>query len=98
MQINSILAGAAIALAATIGSASAADMFTAITGVEVYAMTKQEMDETRGSSWFLTVFVPTSRSIPVVDGLIIGTDDADPGLAMAQGKAADAITLVDAPF
>jgi hypothetical protein len=49
MKIKSIVAGAAIVLVATIGSVSAADQFTTIAGFEAQAMTKQEMEETRGS-------------------------------------------------
>jgi len=54
MKIKSIVPGAAIVLVATIGSVSAADQFTTIAGFEAQAMTKQEMEETRGSylaSW-----------------------------------------------
>ena len=49
MKIKSIVPGAAIVLVATIGSVSAADQFTTIAGFEAQNMTKQEMEETRGS-------------------------------------------------
>jgi len=50
MRTKLILAGAAIALAATIGSASAADQFTTIAGFEAQAMTYQELDSVRGGA------------------------------------------------
>ncbi len=53
MQIKSIVAGAAIALAATIGLASAADQFTTVAGFEAQALTKQEMRELRGGQSLL---------------------------------------------
>ncbi len=43
MQIKSIVAAAAIALAATIGSASAADQFTTLDGIAAQPLTQQEM-------------------------------------------------------
>ncbi len=44
MQIKSIVAGAAIALAATVGSASAADQFATLDGVTAEPMNAGEMD------------------------------------------------------
>ena len=49
MQIKSILAGAAIALAAVIGSASAAEQFTTLTGVTAEVMPADEMEASRHS-------------------------------------------------
>ena len=48
MQIKSILAGAAIALAASIGSASAADQFTTLHGITAEPMRAEELGSTRG--------------------------------------------------
>ena len=60
MQIKSIFAGAAIALAATIGSASAAEQFTTLEGVTAVAMSSVEQDAVRGSAAHFTV--TTSRA------------------------------------
>ena len=43
MYIKTILAGAALALAATIGSASAAEQFSTLAGITAEALTPQEM-------------------------------------------------------
>ena len=43
MQIKSILAGAAIALAASVGSASAAEQLSTLEGITAQAMTPQEL-------------------------------------------------------
>ena len=48
MQIKSIVAGAAIALAATIGSASAADQLSTLDGVSAQPMSSAELDSVRG--------------------------------------------------
>ena len=50
MRTTSILATAAIALVAGLGSASAADQFTTIAGFEAQAMTMQELDSVRGGA------------------------------------------------
>ncbi len=47
MQIKSILAGAAIALAATIGSASAGEMLT-LSAIPAEPMTAAEMEQVQG--------------------------------------------------
>ena len=54
MHIKSILSAAAIALAATIGSASAADQFSTLDGIAAQAMTPQEMGVVIGTG-ILTV-------------------------------------------
>ena len=43
MQIKLLVSAAAIALAATIGSASAADQFTTLDGIPAQTLTEQEM-------------------------------------------------------
>ncbi len=50
MHIKTILAGAALALAATIGSASAAERFSTLDGVTAVAMSSGEMDAVVGSA------------------------------------------------
>ena len=50
MHIKSIVAGAAIALASTVGSASAADQFSTLEGVTADAMTPQEMGVVTGAA------------------------------------------------
>ena len=50
MRTTSILATAAIALVAGLGSASAADQFTTIAGFEAQAMTMQELDSVRAGA------------------------------------------------
>ncbi len=49
MQIKSIVAGAAIALAASVGSASAADQYSTLEGIAAQAMTPQEMGAVVGA-------------------------------------------------
>ena len=48
MHIKTIVAGAAIALAATIGSASAAEQFSTLKGIPAVAMAPAEADAIRG--------------------------------------------------
>ena len=55
MHIKSILAGAAIAIAASVGSASAADQFATLDGVTVQPMNAAGMDRVRGT--FITLNV-----------------------------------------
>ncbi len=51
MQIKSILAGAAIALAATMGSASAGEMLT-LSAIPAEPLTAAEMEQVQGK-WFI---------------------------------------------
>ena len=55
MQIKSILAGTALALAATIGSASAADEFMTLDGVTADMMTASELSATAGAGIVIVV-------------------------------------------
>ena len=48
MRTTSILTVAAIALVATVGSASAAEQFNSLAGIEVEVMSSQAMGEIRG--------------------------------------------------
>ncbi len=52
MQIKSILAAAAIALAASLGSAYAADQFATLDGVTAQPMNTLELDQVRGAGGF----------------------------------------------
>ncbi len=65
MQIKSILAGAAIALAATMGSASAGEMLT-LSAIPAEPMTAAEMEQVRG-----TWFVDRDRSGDLTDGDLV---------------------------
>ncbi len=91
MRIKAIVSGAAIALAATIGSASAADRFSTITGVEAQAITNQEMEVVRGSRGFkLSVMPPPmDPGTPVVFERIIGSLAGGNGPARAVDQSAD---------
>ena len=55
MQIKSVLAGAAISLAASIGTASAGDEFTTLDGVTAVAMSAGELDAVTGKVRHFTV-------------------------------------------
>ncbi len=50
MQIKSILAAAAIAIAASVGSAYAADQFTTLEGVQAQPMIAAAMEVVRGAA------------------------------------------------
>ena len=60
MHIKSIVAGTAIALAATIGSASADDQFATMDGIAAEALTTQAMGRVKGQLFLLHVEVPVS--------------------------------------
>ena len=55
MQIKLLVSAAAIALAATVGSATAAEQFTTLDGVIAVAMPSVEQDAVRGSAAHFTV-------------------------------------------
>ena len=67
MHIKSILTAAAIALAAGLGSASAADQFTALEGITAEPLNAVELDRVRGSNVDLSGLdgVPTSAVLAV---------------------------------
>ncbi len=92
MRIKAIVSGAAIALATTIGSASAADQFSTITGVEAQAMTNQEMEVVRGSGVLLTVTITPSPFIAgkAVVSKAIG-DASVNGIVVAGGAVAGGV-------
>ena len=60
MQIKSILAGAAISLAATMGSASAGEMLT-LSAIPAEPLTAAEMEQVQGK-WSLSVEQSTKLS------------------------------------
>ena len=64
MKIKSILAGAAIALALGIGTASAGEKFTTLDGVTAFAMSSSEMDAVVGR----TVHFAVEPPFTTVDG------------------------------
>ncbi len=84
MGLRSILAGAAIILAATVGSAFAAEQFTTLEGVTAEAMTTQAMGGIKGQL-ILRIAVPHGADIPV--GLP-DQFDGDPGLVIENGQPA----------
>ncbi len=70
MQIKSIFAGAAIALAATIGSASAAEQFTTLEGVTAVAISPGELGTVVGGTRDFRVTPPTGAT--TFKGLAVG--------------------------
>ncbi|MGR3718005.1 MAG: hypothetical protein ACU0B1_14810 [Thermohalobaculum sp.] len=67
MHIKSILTAAAIALVAGLGSASAADQFTALEGITAEPLNAVELDRVRGANLDLSGLagVPTSVFLAV---------------------------------
>ena len=66
MRIKTIVPAIAIALAATIGSASAAEQFAALVGIPVVPMTRIELTRTTGGDW--NILAPDGtviRTIPI---------------------------------
>ena len=61
MQMKSIVAGAAIALAFTVGSAHAAEQFATLTGVPAEPLTEAIMASTLGSD---IVFIMDADTVP----------------------------------
>ena len=62
MHIKSILAGAAIALVAGVGSASAADQFSTLEGIAAEAMAPRAMGEVRGADHATLTVTPGGLS------------------------------------
>ncbi len=81
MQIKSVLAGAAIALAATMGSASAGEMLT-LSAIPAEPLTAAEMEQVQGK-WF----VDRDRSGDLTDGDLVpgGVHHPDIPNAYANG-------------
>ncbi len=77
MQIKSILAATAIALAAAVGSASAADRLTTMEGMEAKALTPLEM---------AAVFGAFDLNVnPPIAGAVLNPPDALPHLGLPIG-------------
>ena len=64
MHIKSIVAGAAIALAATVGSAYAAEQFSTLEGIPAVAMAPAEADAIRGAGVFNLTSPGTTTQLP----------------------------------
>ena len=77
MHIKSILTAAAIALAATVGSASAAEQFTTLDGIAVAAMNAMELDSVRGATDIPVRF--TVIRVDLDSDTLIFTMGDDPG-------------------
>ena len=89
MHIKSILSAAAIALAATIGSASAADQFTTLDGITAQALTPQEMGVVIGADELTVMVTPTPGLATLPAAHPVGRHDkTDPG-----GSAAAAFVV-----
>ena len=86
MHIKSIVAGAAIALAATIGSASAADQFTTLVGVEAQAMSSHMMGEVRGMTISYAIVVDLKGRDDLIQWI---GDSVDTGFLIVTGAFAD---------
>ncbi len=67
MHIKSIVAGAAIALAATVGSASAADEFSTLDGVTAEQLTPPELEIVRGADIVYYNRKDTTEPVKTVD-------------------------------
>ncbi len=97
MEIKSIVAGAAIALAATIGSASAGDEFSTLGGVSAESLSAVEMAAVVGDHLFILIqplsgppqiFVDGPSTHAPLDGLEISTM-ASGAVVSASGTGAD---------
>ncbi len=68
MQIKSILAAAVIALAASVGSAYAADSFATLDGVSAQTLSGLEMDQARGTAAGIHLEIPFDGADSSVGG------------------------------
>ena len=88
MQIKSILAAAAIALAASVGSAFAADQFATLDGIAADALTPQEMGVVTGAAaGDLTLAVPGAVAGAATGTVADGVTDV-PTNSRTQGLGA----------
>ena len=69
MQIKLIVSAAAIALAAGLGSASAAEQFTALEGITAEPLNAVELDRVRGANLDLSGIVGVPTSVVLAVGL-----------------------------
>ncbi len=91
MKIKSIVAGAAIALAATVGSASAGDEFSTLSGVSAESLSSVEMAAVIGADFSFSVVTPAG----VVTEVDLGTEAPSAGLMVAGPASGDIIILSD---
>ncbi len=100
MQIKSIVAGAAIALAATIGSASAGDEFSTLGGVSAESLSSVEMAAVVGAHLFIQIN-PRSGRFRRIEVQQPETHGPLAGLARAQTASGGVVTAsgtgVDCP-
>jgi len=78
MRIKTIIAGAAIVLAATIGSVSAADKFSTLAGLPAELLSPAELAATRGAHFFVVVTGTSGTDVdlstnsgPVTGGVLL---------------------------
>ena len=69
MQIKPILAAAGIAVAATIGLASAAERFATLDGIAAGPMTAEELSKVRGAMIIEVRGLPTVQEVDISDGV-----------------------------
>ncbi len=89
MQIKSILAGAAIALAASVGSASAADQFATLADVAVVKLTSDQLAGVRGAAHVRSLIEFSAGDTPPTAAAVAATTAA--GSIGAVGNDRDAI-------
>lgn len=95
MRIKLFAAGAAIALAATIGSASAADQFSTLEGIAAEAMAPRAMSEVKGASHSGVIVSPLGDPlVEVVFPESEGTDifDGFPGPNIGRATSIGGVT------
>ncbi len=91
MRIKLFAAGAAIALAATIGSASAADQFSTLEGIAAEALTPHEMGAIIGAA---TLFVGPDAAVDPASGFPFDVVEGPPNkpVGNTDGMEAGLIT------
>jgi hypothetical protein len=94
MQIKTIVTAAAIALAATIGSASAADQFSAIEGIPAEFMSAGDMDAVVGGAVYL--ITDTNPGFSDADALALGLGDITAAAVVGLDMAVDVSIAVSA--
>ena len=103
MRYKLIAAGAAIALAATVGSASAAERFTTMEGIAAQALTPQEMGVVIGAANATLSVAPTggtgsgSPARPPIASVLTFNADATTGLEiqLPSGKTLRGVGTFD---
>ena len=93
MQIKSIVAGAAIALVAAVGSASAADLFATLDGVSAESLSSVEMAAVVGTDISLIVNSGVVVGHPPQPVVILDTDVTTFGWFTAQQASGGAVSV-----